>query len=189
VTWKKTPCRFCGVGCGLLVGVKEGCAVAVQGDPDSSVNKGLCCVKGYHSVLALYGSDLLRQAMVRKNGKTVARPDLRGTGPDRVQDEGDHQSTRQRCCGYLRLRTVDNPGRIRGVQVLQGLYRHEQRRGKCSSVHVQRGHRLHDHLRHGSLRPRHFGSYRRSTRGRNCFSTALRLDHRFITSCSLESKG
>ena len=45
VTWNKTPCRFCGVGCGLLVGVEDGRAVAVRGDPDSPVNRGLACVK------------------------------------------------------------------------------------------------------------------------------------------------
>lgn len=74
LTWKKTPCRFCGVGCGLLVGVSAGRAVAVKGDPASPVNKGLCCVKGYHSVQALYGKDRLTQAKVRRNGKMVDVP-------------------------------------------------------------------------------------------------------------------
>lgn len=74
LTWKKTPCRFCGVGCGLLVGLSEGRAVAVKGDPNSAVNKGLCCVKGYHSVMALYGKDRLTQALVRKNGQLVPVP-------------------------------------------------------------------------------------------------------------------
>jgi nitrate reductase (cytochrome) len=71
ISWKKSPCRFCGVGCGLLIGLSEGKAVAVKGDPASPVNKGLCCVKGYHSVMALYGKDRLRKPLVRKNGKLV----------------------------------------------------------------------------------------------------------------------
>ena len=50
IHWKKTPCRFCGTGCGLLAGVSGDRAVAVKGDPNCSVNKGVCCVKGYHSV-------------------------------------------------------------------------------------------------------------------------------------------
>ena len=74
IEWKKTPCRFCGVGCGLLVGVNGGRAVAVKGDPASPVNKGLCCVKGYHSVMALYGKDRLTQALLRKDGKLVPVP-------------------------------------------------------------------------------------------------------------------
>ena len=74
VDWRKAPCRFCGVGCGLLIGVENGRAVAVRGDPDSSVNRGLCCVKGYHSVQALYGRDRLTSAMVRRDGRLVAVP-------------------------------------------------------------------------------------------------------------------
>ncbi|GAA0189379.1 periplasmic nitrate reductase subunit alpha [Fulvivirga kasyanovii] len=69
--WVKSPCRFCGVGCGLLIGLSEGKAVAVKGDPNSTVNKGLCCVKGYHSVLALYGKDRLRKPLVKKDGRFV----------------------------------------------------------------------------------------------------------------------
>ncbi len=74
VDWRRTPCRFCGVGCGLLVGIENGRAVAVRGDPDSSVNRGLACVKGYHSVQALYGRDRITRAQVRRNGRLVDVP-------------------------------------------------------------------------------------------------------------------
>jgi len=72
--WKKTPCRLCGVGCGLLVSIENGRAVAVKGDPDSPVSKGLACVKGYNSVQALYGRDRLAHAMVRRDGGLVEVP-------------------------------------------------------------------------------------------------------------------
>ena len=74
VVWNKTPCRFCGVGCGLLVGIENGRAVAVRGDPDSPVNKGMACVKGYHSVQALYGRDRIARAQVRRDGRLVEVP-------------------------------------------------------------------------------------------------------------------
>ena len=74
VEWRKTPCRFCGVGCGLQVAIEGGRAVAVRGDPDSPVNRGLACVKGYHSVQALYGQDRLTRAMVRRGGELVEVP-------------------------------------------------------------------------------------------------------------------
>ena len=74
LTWKKAPCRFCGTGCGVLIGLSNGRAVSVKGDPASPVNKGLCCVKGYHSVMALYGADRLKQAYVRKNGAMTPVP-------------------------------------------------------------------------------------------------------------------
>jgi Molybdopterin oxidoreductase Fe4S4 domain len=41
VTWSKAPCRFCGTGCGVSVGVKAGRVVATQGDPLAEVNRGL----------------------------------------------------------------------------------------------------------------------------------------------------
>ncbi len=74
ITWKKAPCRFCGVGCGLLIGLADERAVAVKGDPASPVNQGLCCVKGYHSVMALYAKDRLDKAYIRKNGELVETP-------------------------------------------------------------------------------------------------------------------
>ena len=74
IEWKKTPCRFCGTGCGLLVGVAGDRAVAVKGDPNCTVNKGLCCIKGYHSIQILYGKDRIKDALVRKNGKLVEVP-------------------------------------------------------------------------------------------------------------------
>jgi nitrate reductase NapA len=72
--WKRTPCRLCGVGCGLLVRIEHGRAVAVKGDPDSPVSKGSACAKGYYSVQALYGRDRITRAMVRRRGGLVEVP-------------------------------------------------------------------------------------------------------------------
>ncbi|WP_438013623.1 molybdopterin-dependent oxidoreductase [Sorangium sp. So ce315] len=69
VVWNKAPCRFCGTGCHVQVGVKGGRVVAVAGDQRADVNKGLLCVKGYHVGLALYGKDRLTRPLLRKNGK------------------------------------------------------------------------------------------------------------------------
>jgi nitrate reductase (cytochrome) len=69
--WRRTPCRFCGVGCSLLVGIEAGRAVAVRGDPDSPVNRGLACIKGYHAIQALYGRDRITRAHVRRDGRLV----------------------------------------------------------------------------------------------------------------------
>ncbi|RUM33652.1 MAG: periplasmic nitrate reductase subunit alpha, partial [Desulfobulbus sp.] len=74
INWQKAPCRFCGTGCGVLIGMSGDRAVAVKGDPNCSVNKGLCCVKGFHSVQALYAKDRLKKAQIRKNGKMVEVP-------------------------------------------------------------------------------------------------------------------
>jgi nitrate reductase (cytochrome) len=33
--WVKGVCRFCGTGCGVMVGVKDGRVVTVKGDPNN----------------------------------------------------------------------------------------------------------------------------------------------------------
>jgi nitrate reductase (cytochrome) len=40
IRWDKAACRFCGTGCSVLVGTKDGRVVATQGDPDAPVNRG-----------------------------------------------------------------------------------------------------------------------------------------------------
>jgi len=52
----KMPCRFWGVGCGVMVEVKNGKIVGVTGDK-LPVNKGLLCIKGYSLPAILYGKD------------------------------------------------------------------------------------------------------------------------------------
>jgi nitrate reductase NapA len=69
IKWDKAPCRFCGTGCHVRVGVKDERVVAIEGDQLAEVNKGLLCVKGYHVGLALYGKDRLTRPMLRKGGK------------------------------------------------------------------------------------------------------------------------
>lgn len=71
VTWSKAPCRFCGTGCGVMVAVKNGRIIAVAGDRENPVNKGLLCVKGYHLPGILYGRDRLKKPLVRKGDKMV----------------------------------------------------------------------------------------------------------------------
>jgi len=65
LTWGKAPCRYCGTGCGVEVGVHDGKVVAVRGDENSQVNRGLLCVKGYHLPGLLYGEDRLTHPLRR----------------------------------------------------------------------------------------------------------------------------
>ncbi|MDA1264255.1 MAG: molybdopterin-dependent oxidoreductase, partial [Planctomycetota bacterium] len=65
LTWGKAPCRFCGTGCGVEVGVEGGKVRAVRGDVQSPVNQGLLCVKGYHLPGFLYGADRLTKPQRR----------------------------------------------------------------------------------------------------------------------------
>lgn len=70
VKWDKAVCRFCGTGCGIMVGVKDNRIVATKGDLQAPVNKGLNCIKGYFLSKIQYGKDRLKKPLVRmKNGK------------------------------------------------------------------------------------------------------------------------
>ena len=70
IRWDKAACRYCGTGCSVLIGTKDGRVVATQGDPDAPVNRGLNCIKGYFLSKILYGEDRLTQPLLRKrNGE------------------------------------------------------------------------------------------------------------------------
>ncbi len=70
IRWDKAPCRFCGVGCGVLVGVQGERVVATQADPKAEVNRGLNCIKGYFLSKIMYGEDRLTTPLLRmKNGR------------------------------------------------------------------------------------------------------------------------
>ncbi|PKU24890.1 nitrate reductase catalytic subunit NapA [Telmatospirillum siberiense] len=73
VRWDKAVCRFCGTGCGVLVGVKDGRVVATQGDPDAPVNRGLNCIKGYFLSKIMYGEDRLTRPLLRKKNGVYAK--------------------------------------------------------------------------------------------------------------------
>ncbi|GGC48965.1 periplasmic nitrate reductase subunit alpha [Chelatococcus reniformis] len=73
ITWSKAPCRFCGTGCGVMVGVKEGRVIATHGDMKAEVNRGLNCVKGYFLSKIMYGADRLTQPLLRKKGGVYAK--------------------------------------------------------------------------------------------------------------------
>lgn len=95
IAWHKGVCRFCGTGCGLQVGVKDGRVVATMGDPDSPVNRGLNCVKGYFNTKILYGKDrLTRPLMRKKNGKFDKNGEFTPVSWDEAFDEMARQFKR-----------------------------------------------------------------------------------------------
>jgi nitrate reductase (cytochrome) len=73
IKWSKAPCRFCGTGCGVMVGVKAGQVVATHGDTQAEVNRGLNCVKGYFLSKIMYGADRLTTPLLRMRGGAYAK--------------------------------------------------------------------------------------------------------------------
>jgi nitrate reductase NapA len=94
-SWDKGVCRFCGVGCGLQIATSGGKVVAVKGDPDSPVNRGLLCVKGYANAQIQYGEDRLTRPLLRmKNGSFHKEGDFVPVSWDRAFDEMERQFKR-----------------------------------------------------------------------------------------------
>ena len=44
--WVKTTCGYCSVGCGMMLGIREGKVVTSRGDPGHPVSRGKLCPKG-----------------------------------------------------------------------------------------------------------------------------------------------
>ena len=68
--WVKSVCRYCGTGCGLLVGVRGGKVFAVQGDRENH-NRGLLCLKGFLLPQILAAPDRCLHPLVRRDGRLV----------------------------------------------------------------------------------------------------------------------
>jgi len=68
----KTICPYCGVGCGIYLGVRGGLIVNVRGDPDNLVNKSNLCVKGRFGITEfVHHSERLTTPLVKQDGKFI----------------------------------------------------------------------------------------------------------------------
>lgn len=61
----KTICAYCGVGCGLYLGVRGSTVVNARGDPDNPVNRGELCVRGHFGHGFIHSPDRLSSPLVR----------------------------------------------------------------------------------------------------------------------------
>lgn len=71
LSWVKGVCRYCGTGCGVYKGVKNGKLVAVKGDKQNH-NDGFVCLKGLLLPQVVHHEDRLTTPMIRRNGKLEA---------------------------------------------------------------------------------------------------------------------
>ncbi len=72
-TWVKGVCRYCGTGCGVIIGTRNGKAVAIKGDP-ANHNAGLLCLKGSLLLPVLNSPDRVTQPLLRKTKKDQLTP-------------------------------------------------------------------------------------------------------------------
>jgi len=67
--WHKTVCRFCGTGCGVMVGTIGDRVVALRGDREHPTTKGLVCAKALFLPQVVHHPERLTRPMIRRNGK------------------------------------------------------------------------------------------------------------------------
>jgi len=68
----KSVCVYCGVGCGIHLGVRGEKVVTVRGDRESPANRGRLCVKGRFGIVDfLNHPDRLKTPLIKKDGQFV----------------------------------------------------------------------------------------------------------------------
>ncbi|AFL87521.1 putative anaerobic dehydrogenase [Terriglobus roseus DSM 18391] len=68
-TWTRTTCGYCSVGCGMLIGTRDGEPVAARGNPDHPVNRGKLCPKGLSEHQVLRAPGRATTPMLRRGGR------------------------------------------------------------------------------------------------------------------------
>ena len=64
--WVKTYCPYCGVGCGLLAGMRSGSVAKIKGDPDHPSSLGDLCLKAVYLPETLSTPDRLLYPQMRR---------------------------------------------------------------------------------------------------------------------------
>lgn len=70
-SWVRSTCGYCGVGCGLYIGVKNGKPVYTKGDVKHPVNMGTLCPKGLSEHDMVHSINRYTTPQIRKNGNLV----------------------------------------------------------------------------------------------------------------------
>jgi len=70
--WVRSTCGYCGVGCGLYIGVKDGRPIYTKGDPTHPVSFGTLCPKGLTEHEIVNSDNRVATPMIRKNGELKA---------------------------------------------------------------------------------------------------------------------
>jgi formate dehydrogenase major subunit len=90
--WTRTVCPYCGVGCELNVGTRQGRILAVTPVLDAPVSKGHLCVKGRYAFGFVSATDRVTVPMIRAGARwcRVSWNEARSFVVDRLRDVVTH---------------------------------------------------------------------------------------------------
>ncbi|WP_348268821.1 formate dehydrogenase subunit alpha [Edaphobacter paludis] len=66
--WTRTTCAYCGTGCEMNVGTREGQIVVIRPVQDAPVSRGHLCSKGRYAFDFVHAQDRVTHPMIRVNG-------------------------------------------------------------------------------------------------------------------------
>ena len=119
--------------------------VATHGDPQAEVNRGVNCVKGYFLSKIMYGEDRLTQPLLRmKDGRYDKYGEFTPVTWDQAFDvmarevEGRAEGERPVVGRHVRLRPVDDLGRLRRREAHEGGLPLQQHRPQRAPLHGER---------------------------------------------------
>ncbi len=89
--WVRSTCGYCGVGCGLYIGVKDNRAVLTKGDPSHPVNLGTLCPKGLSEHEIIQSPSRATTPMIKKDGslRSVSWEEAFGKVSQKFKDTQD----------------------------------------------------------------------------------------------------
>ena len=67
--WTKTTCAYCGTGCEMNVGTRDGTIVSIRPALEAPVSKGHLCVKGRYAYNYISAADRITEPMIREKGR------------------------------------------------------------------------------------------------------------------------
>lgn len=85
-TWTRTTCPYCGTGCEMNVGTRNGHITHIRPVPDAPVSKGHLCVKGRYSFDFARSSERVTEPLIREGGawRTVSWEEATACAADRL---------------------------------------------------------------------------------------------------------
>jgi len=74
-SWFASTCGGCSAGCGVLVKVRDGRPIKLEGNPEHPLNGGGLCAVAHGMIFGLYDSDRIRQPLIGSKPATWAEAD------------------------------------------------------------------------------------------------------------------
>ena len=107
----RTTCPYCGVGCEMQAGTRDGRIVSVRPRLDAPVNKGHLCVKGHYAFGFVHAADRITDPMVKEGSRwrRASWTEARAVVATRLQDLIDrHGADSVGVLGSARATNEDN---------------------------------------------------------------------------------